>query len=399
MKKALSVKASQVKPSATLAIDAKFKQMKEDGLDVVGFGAGEPDFDTPEFIKAAAVEALQKGYTKYTPASGMLSLKKAICEKLKKDNGLFYEPDQIVVSNGAKHALYNAFVTLCNPGDEVILPAPYWVSYFELIKMADAKPVIIAADASTHFKILPSQLRAAITDKTKAFVLNSPCNPTGMVYTEAELRELAMICEEYEIYVISDEIYEKLIYDGLRHVSIASFGDKIKDLTVVINGASKSYSMTGWRIGYSASNSEIATAMGNYQSHAASNPNTIAQYAALAAISGSQLEVEKMREAFLKRRDYMVNRIGTIKEVSCIKPSGAFYVMMNIGSLIGREMYGVKIKNADDFCEVFLEVAGVALVPCTAFAMPNYVRWSYATSRKNIEEGLTRLEKFIALKY
>jgi aspartate aminotransferase len=329
----------------------------------------------------------------------MVILKKAICEKLKKDNGLSYELSQIVVSNGAKHALYNTFMAICNPGDEVILPAPYWVSYFELIKMADAKPVVIATDDTTHFKISPQELREAITDKTKAFVLNSPSNPTGMVYTEEELRELAAICEEHDIYVISDEIYEKLIYDGLKHVSIASFGEKIKDLTIVINGVSKSYSMTGWRIGYSASNKEIATAMSNYQSHAASNPNTIAQYAALEALKGPQTEVENMRLAFLRRRDFMVERLNTIDCVSCIKPNGAFYVMMNIDALIGKEMYGISIKNADDFCEKFLEVAGVALVPCTSFAMPNYVRWSYATSRKNIEEGLLRLEKFIKLQY
>lgn len=399
MKKMLSVKAARVEPSATLAIDAKFKQMKEDGMDVVGFGAGEPDFDTPEFIKAAAVEALKNGHTKYTPASGMVSLKKAICEKLKRDNGLEYKPSQIVVSNGAKHALYNTFVALCNPGDEVILPAPYWVSYFELIKMADAKPVVIHTDESTHFKISPQELREAITDKTKAFVLNSPGNPTGMVYSEEELRELAAICVEHEIYVLSDEIYEKLIYDGLKHVSIASFGDKIKDLTIVINGVSKSYSMTGWRIGYSASNQEIASAMSNYQSHAASNPNTIAQYAALTALNGPQDEVESMRQAFCRRRDYMVERLNTIDHVSCIKPNGAFYVMMNIDELIGKSMYGTIIKNADDFCQRFLEVAGVALVPCTAFDMPNYARWSYATSRKNIEEGLSRLEKFIKQQY
>jgi aspartate aminotransferase len=399
MKKALSIKACRVEPSATLAIDSKFKQMKQDGMDVVGFGAGEPDFDTPEFIKDAAIQALKNGHTKYTPASGMVDLKKAICEKLQKDNGLSYEPSQIVVSNGAKHALYNTFVALCNPGDEVILPAPYWVSYFELIKMADGKPVVIFADETTGFKISPQQLREAITDKTKALVLNSPSNPTGMIYTEEELREIAAICEENEIYVISDEIYEKLIYDGLKHVSIASLGEKIKDLTIVINGVSKSYSMTGWRIGYSASNKEIATAIANYQSHAASNPNTIAQYAALEAISGPQTEVDNMRDAFVQRRDYMVERINTIDGVSCIKPNGAFYVMMNIDGLIGKEMYGTKINNADDFCQKFLEVAGVALVPCTSFGMPNYVRWSYATAPKNIEEGLLRLEKFIKLQY
>jgi len=399
MKKTLSAKAARVQPSATLTIDAKFKQMKDDGMDVVGFGAGEPDFDTPDFIKEAAVQALKDGHTKYTPASGLLKLRTAICEKLEKDNKITYKPSQIVVSNGAKHALYNALVVLCNPGDEVILSAPYWVSYYELIQMADATPVVLQTTQAAQFKISEKDLEAVITDKTKAIILNSPSNPTGMIYTKEELEKIARICEKHNIYVISDEIYEKLIYDDEEHVSIASLGDKIKELTIVINGVSKSYAMTGWRIGYTASNQEIATAMANYQSHAASNPNTIAQHATLAALEGPQDEVERMRQAFSVRRDHMVEKLNAIDGVSCTKPNGAFYVMMNIEKLLGKELYGKTIVNADDFCTTFLEVAGVALVPCTAFGAPTHVRWSYATSRANIDEGLSRLEKFIHNQY
>ncbi|MGI6031465.1 MAG: pyridoxal phosphate-dependent aminotransferase [Eubacteriales bacterium] len=399
MCKPLSIKASAVQPSATLSIDSKFKQMKADGMDVVGFGAGEPDFDTPQHIKDAAVEALNKGFTKYTPASGMLELKKAICEKFERDNGLHYEPNQIVVSNGAKHSLFNALNALCNTGDEVIIPSPFWVSYTEMIYMADAIPVPIETTEAAEFKITPLQLQEAITPRTKVLMLNSPCNPTGMIYSEKELRAIADICVENDIYVISDEIYEKLIYDGQSHVSIASFNDRIKDLTIVINGVSKSYAMTGWRIGYSASNPRIARVMSNFQSHAASNPNSIAQYATIAALRGPQDEVEKMRVAFGKRRDYMVERMNSIDKVHCIKPHGAFYVMMNLSKLIGTKLYGHTIHNADDFCQLFLDKAGVALVPGTSFHAPHHCRWSYATSRKNIEEGLTRLEKFLNEEY
>ncbi len=390
----LSIKNMAISPSPTLAIDSKFKEMKANGVDVVGFGAGEPDFDTPENIKNAAIEAIKEGFTRYTPASGTLELKKAVAEKFKNDNGLAYEPSQIVVSNGAKHSLVNAFSAILNPGDEVIIPAPFWVSYPEMVKMADGTPKFIYTTEEDNFKFSISQLKEAITDKTKALILNSPSNPTGMVYTKEELKAIADVCVENNIYVISDEIYEKLIYEG-EHVSIASFNEKIYDLTITINGMSKSYAMTGWRIGFAAANPQIAKIMANIQSHAASNPNSIAQKAALAGLTGPQDNIDAMVKVFKERRDYMVERINNIDGVSCIKPNGAFYVMMNIKALYGKELYGQVIDSADKFAELFLEHAKVAVVPGTGFGADGYVRWSYATSKENIKEGLDRLEKFL----
>ena len=391
----LSRKALQVSASPTLAIDAKFKAMKADGIDVIGFGCGEPDFDTPDNIKAAAIKAIEEGHTKYTPASGTLALKQAICDKLKRDNGLDYKPSNIVVSNGAKHSLLNAFNAIINPGDEIIVPAPYWVSYTEMIKMADGVPVIIETKEEDDFKFTAQQLRDAITPKTKALVLNSPSNPTGMLYGEAELREIAEIAVENDIFVVADEIYEKLIYDGKQHVSIASFNEEIKDRTIIINGVSKSYAMTGWRIGFTAANEAVTKAMANMQSHAASNPSSISQAAALEAYNGEQETVEEMRKVFEERRNYMVDRINSIAGVSCRKPEGAFYVMMNIKEVFGREICGKVINSSDDFCEVLLENSLVALVPGSGFGIEGYVRWSYATSMENIEKGLDRLEEFL----
>ncbi|MBR5517686.1 MAG: pyridoxal phosphate-dependent aminotransferase [Clostridia bacterium] len=391
----LSRKALQVSASPTLAIDAKFKAMKADGIDVIGFGCGEPDFDTPDNIKAAAIKAIEEGQTKYTPASGTLALKQAICDKLKRDNGLDYKPSNIVVSNGAKHSLLNAFNAIINPGDEIIVPAPYWVSYTEMIKMADGVPVIIETKEEDNFKFTAQQLRDAITPKTKALVLNSPSNPTGMLYGEAELREIAEIAVENDIFVVADEIYEKLIYDGKEHVSIASFNDEIKDRTIIINGVSKSYAMTGWRIGFTAANEAVTKAMANMQSHAASNPSSISQAAALEAYNGEQETVEEMRKVFEERRNYMVDRINSIAGVSCRKPEGAFYVMMNIKEVFGREICGKVINTSDDFCEVLLENSLVALVPGLGFGIEGYVRWSYATSMENIVKGLDRLEAFL----
>ena len=391
----LSRKALQVSASPTLAIDAKFKAMKADGIDVIGFGCGEPDFDTPDNIKAAAIKAIREGQTKYTPASGTLALKQAICDKLKRDNGLDYKPSNIVVSNGAKHSLLNAFNAIINPGDEIIVPAPYWVSYTEMIKMADGVPVIIETKEEDDFKFTAQQLRDAITPKTKALVLNSPSNPTGMLYGEAELREIAEIAVENDIFVVADEIYEKLIYDGKEHVSIASFNDEIKDRTIIINGVSKSYAMTGWRIGFTAANEAVTKAMANMQSHAASNPSSISQAAALEAYNGEQETVEEMRKVFEERRNYMVDRINSINGVSCRKPEGAFYVMMNIKEVFGREICGKVINTSDDFCEVLLENSLVALVPGSGFGIEGYVRWSYATSMENIVKGLDRLEAFL----
>ncbi|HPD01462.1 MAG TPA: pyridoxal phosphate-dependent aminotransferase, partial [Acetivibrio sp.] len=316
----LSIKALSISPSSTLAIDAKAKKMKAEGIDIIGFGAGEPDFDTPAHIKEAAKKALDEGFTKYTPASGTLELKQAICNKFKRDNGLDYKPSNIVVSNGAKHSLVNAFQAICNPGDEVIITTPAWVSYPEMVKLADAVSVYINTTEEEGFKFTIDKLEKAITDKTKAIIMNSPSNPTGMIYSEEELKAVADLAVSKGIYVISDEIYEKLIYDGYKHVSIASFNDKIKDLTIVVNGVSKSYSMTGWRIGYTASNEQIAKVMSNMQSHATSNPNSIAQKAALAALEGPQEIIDTMAAEFVKRRDYMVDRINSIEGLSCIKP-------------------------------------------------------------------------------
>ncbi|MDK2932612.1 MAG: aspartate aminotransferase [Clostridiales bacterium] len=391
----LSKKALAISPSSTLAIDAKFKSMKANGIDVVGFGAGEPDFDTPVHIKEAAIQAINEGYTKYTPASGMPQLKEAICQKFKNDNGLDYQPEQIVISNGAKHSLVNTFMAICDPGDEVIIPTPFWVSYPEMVKLADGVPVYIHTTEENDFKFTIEDLRKAITPRTRALILNSPSNPTGMVYTAEELKAIAQIAVENNIYIVSDEIYEKLIYDEITHTSIATFGNEIKELTIVINGVSKTYAMTGWRIGYTASNAKIAKVMSNLQSHATSNPNSIAQIAAIAALNGPQTDVEVMKKAFVERRNYMVERINSIEGLSCRKPQGAFYVMMNIKSTFNKEFYGKVINNSDQFAEMLLEKAKVALVPGSGFGAEGYVRWSYATSMVNIIEGLNRVEKFL----
>ena len=394
----LSNKARAISSSPTLAIDAKFKQMKANGEDVVGFGCGEPDFDTPQYIKDAAIAAINSGKTKYTPAAGTLELRKAVAEKFKRENGLDYEPTDIVISNGAKHSLMNALTAILNPGDEVIIPAPFWVSYPELIKLADGIPVIINTKEENEFKAKAEDLRRALTPKTKAIILNSPSNPTGMVYTKEELKEIADFAVENNLYVVSDEIYEHLIYEG-DHISIASFNDKIKALTIVINGVSKTYAMTGWRIGYAAAAPEIAKIMSNVQSHASSNPNSIAQAATVAALNGGDEEIERMRRHFKNRRDYMVEAINSIDGVSCRMPHGAFYIMMNIGELIGKIYYGKIINNSDDFAELFLEKAKVAVVPGTGFGAADFVRWSYATSMDNIVEGIQRLKNFLENKY
>lgn len=390
----ISEKAKGISPSKTLAIDAKFKQMKAEGVDVVGFGAGEPDFDTPQYIKDAAIKAICEGKTKYTPAAGTVELRKAICKKLKDENGLDYAPEQIVVSNGAKHSLVNVFQAILNPGDEVIIPAPFWLSYPEMVKLADGVPVVLNTTEANQFKFTAEEFRAAITPKTRALVLNSPSNPTGMVYTKEELYALAEVAIENNIYVVSDEIYEHLIYEG-KHVSIATASQAMKDLTIIVNGVSKTYAMTGWRIGYTASPAPIAKVMSNIQSHATSNPNSIAQVATIAALGGGQEEIAVMKKAFAERRDYMVDRINSIEGISCLKPNGAFYVLMNISKLKGRTMGGKVINSSDDFAEVLLESAKVALVPCSGFGADDFVRWSYATSMENIKEGIDRVEKFI----
>lgn len=391
----ISKKYASVSASPTLAIDAKFKQMKADGMDVVGFGAGEPDFDTPQFIKDAAIKAINEGMTKYTPASGTLALKKAVCDKFKKHNGLEYTPEQIVISNGAKHSLVNALGAILNPGDEVIILAPFWVSYSEMVKLRDGVPVIVEATEEENFLCSAEKIEKAITDKTRAIIVNSPSNPTGMVYSEEELRKIADLAVKHNIYVISDEIYEHLIYDGQKHVSIASFNEDIKRLTIVVNGVSKTYAMTGWRIGFTASSPEIAKAMSNVQSHESSNPNSIAQEAARAALEGPEDELKAMISEFSSRRLHMVERISKINGVSCLNPKGAFYIMMNIKELYGKKCGDVVIDSADTFAQCFLDKQLVAVVPGTGFYAPGYVRWSYATSLKNIDAGMDRLEEFI----
>lgn len=390
----LSEKYRSVSPSSTLAIDSKYKEMKKSGLDVVGFGAGEPDFDTPRHIKDAAIKAINDGFTKYTPASGTLDLKKAICDKFKRENGLDYTVKNIVVSNGAKHALLNALGAIVNPGDEVLFSSPYWVSYKEMVKISDGVPVIIDTREEDNFKFTAEELEAAITDKTKALILNTPSNPTGMVYSESELAAIAEVVKKHDLFVISDEIYEHLIYDMERPRSIATI-DGMKDRTIVVNGVSKTFAMTGWRIGYTAANEEITSLMANVQSHYTSNPNSIAQVAALAALTGPMDSVIEMKKAFNERRLYMVERMNKIPGVSCIKPEGAFYVMMNISALKGKKIDGKTIKTSDDFAGAFLEKELVAVVPCSGFGNDNFVRWSYATSMDNIKKGLDRLEKFI----
>lgn len=393
--KELSTLALDVQASTTMAIDAMAKQMKADGIDVIGFGAGEPDFNTPDFIKQAGIEAIEHNVTRYTPASGTLELKQAICYRMKEDCGLDYTPSQVVVSSGAKHNCYLALRALVNPGDEVILPAPYWVSYLELIKMVGGVPVVVTAEEHTPFKITPEQLAAAITPKTKCMILNNPSNPTGMVYTKEELEAMARVCVEHDIYVIADEIYYSLMYDGLEFTSFASLGEDVKERTILVNGVSKAYAMTGWRIGYCIASEPIAKVMANFVSHSTGSPSAISQHASVMALTGPQDEVEVMRQAFEERRNYLVERMNSIEGISCIRPQGAFYVMMNMTGLVGRTICGERIETADDFSSAFLKHGLVATVPCTGFGAPHYVRWSYATSMDNIKKGLDRLEEFL----
>lgn len=394
--KELSTIAQAVQASTTMAIDAMFKQMKADGIDVIGFGAGEPDFDTPEHIKQAGIQAILENKTRYTPAAGLLELRKAICGRLQEEFNLHYTPSQVVVSNGAKHIVYEALRALVNPGDEVILPAPYWVSYYELIKMVGGVPVVVNASEAENFKLTAEKLAAAITPKTKALILNNPSNPTGMLYGREELQSIAELCVARDVYIIADEIYCSLVYDNRSFTSIASLGEQIKEQTILINGVSKSYAMTGWRIGYAACNERIAKVMANYISHCTGSPSTISQWATLEALNGSQSEVEEMRKAFEERRNYLVKRMNAIPGVSCLVPEGAFYVMMNLDQLLGKTIQGVLIQSADDFAKAFLEKGLVAVVPCTGFGAPSFVRWSYATSLDNIKAGLDRLEAFLA---
>lgn len=391
----VSSRAAGVVGSVTLEIDAKAKKMKADGIDVVGFGAGEPDFPTPQFVIDAAKDALDKGLTRYTPAAGLMELRQAICDKLQKDNGISYAPAQIVVSNGAKHALYNTFQAILEPGDEVLIPSPYWVSYPEMVKMAGGVPVFVPGAAEDGFKPSLSALRAACTPRTVAMILNSPSNPTGAIYTREELEGIAALAVEKQFYVISDEIYEELTYDGAQHISIASLGEDIYQQTIVINGMSKAHAMTGWRIGYSAAPVPVAKVIANYQSHATSNANTIAQWASVAALTGPRDDLEAMVREFAARRDYLCDRIEAIPGLGCVRPGGAFYVMMRVSGLYGKSYEGQTISNSMDFAGVLLDQAQVAVVPGVAFGADEYVRLSYATSRENIEKGMDRIAAFV----
>lgn len=391
----ISQRCQRVTGSLTLAIDAKAKEMKQKGIDVVGFGAGEPDFDTPEHIRKAAKDALDLGKTRYTPAAGMPELRQAICDKLKRDNGLDYVPQQIVVSNGAKHSLFNSFQALLEEGDEVIVPGPYWVSYPEIVRMAGGVPVIVEGREENNFKPTIDDFRAAVTDKTRAVVINSPNNPNGFVFTREELQAIGDLAIEKDLSIVSDEIYEFLVYDGAEHISIASLSPEIKERTIVINGMSKAYAMTGWRIGYTASPLNAAKAMTNFQSHSTSCPNSIAQYAALTALSGPDDQLKSMVAEFDRRRRRIVELINEIPGLSCKPPKGAFYVMMNIGGVFGRRYNGAPIVDSMSFTQLLLDNSHVAVVPGAGFGADAYVRLSYATSMENIEKGLARIKKFV----
>lgn len=391
----LADRVLKVEASVTLAITAKAKAMKKEGIDVVSFGAGEPDFDTPENIKKAAIDSINAGFTKYTPAPGIPELKQAVADYFKRTLDLDYSADQVIIGVGGKHVIYNIMMALLNPGDEVLIPAPYWVSYPEQAKLADATPVIMKTKEENGFKVTADELKAAITPKTRLFILNSPSNPTGMVYSREELQALVPILEEKNVMVLSDEIYDRIVYDGLEHVSIAQLGDKIKELTILANGASKTYSMTGWRIGYAAAQIDIIKAMGKIQSQSTSNPTSIAQKAALEALTGPQDAVQVMLKAFTERRDYIVDRLNKIDGITCIKPEGAFYVFPNISGCFGKTLGGKKINGSLDFCDYLLDSVKVAAVPGIGFGEDECMRLSYATSMDAIKEGIDRIEKAV----
>ncbi len=381
----LATRVQELTPSLTLAIDSKAKALKAEGIDVCGFGAGEPDMDTPEHIKAAAIEALQSGFTKYTPSSGMPELRQAISEKFKADNGLEYKPSQIIVSNGAKQSCFNAIAAVCDPGDEVIIPAPYWLSYPEMVRLAGAEPVIVQTTQENSWKMTAEDFENAMTPRTKMVIINSPGNPTGSMYTREELRAISEVAAEEDIYILSDEIYEKLTYDGAEHVSIGSLTPEAYDLTITVNGFSKAYAMTGWRLGYLGAPESIAKAIDSMQSHSTSNPCSFAQKGALAALKGDQQCVSDMREEFNIRREYMFDRLSSISGLTAVKPQGAFYILVNVGS------FGLKSQN---FADRLLSKANVAVVPGVAFGDDRTIRLSYATSLDVIKTGLDRIEEF-----
>jgi aspartate aminotransferase len=392
----LAKRTQSIKPSPTLAMNAKAKALKAAGEDIINFGVGEPDFDTPENIKEAAIKAIKDGFTKYTPASGIDDLKTAIIEKFRSDNSLSYEKEEILVSCGAKHSLYNIAEALFEKGDEVVIPSPYWVSYPDQVLLNDATPVIVETDESSSFKIAPDRLMKSLSDKTKAIVLNSPSNPTGLAYDKESLEKIAEIAVKHNLYIISDEIYEKLVYDGFRHFSIASLGAEIKQRTVVVNGLSKSHSMTGWRIGFTGGPKDITKAMTNIQSQSTSNPTSISQKAAVEALTGPQDFLPVMMTEFDKRRKYMVERLNNMDGVTCQTPVGAFYAFPNISAHFGKKFNNSSINNSLELSTYFLEQAKVAMVPGSAFGDDKYIRLSYATSMDNIKKGLDRIEESLS---
>ena len=396
MNRRIASRMSAISHSLTLAITAKAKAMKAAGEPVVSFGVGEPDFNTPKNIIDAAKAALDKGYTKYTPSSGLLPLRKAICEKFKKDNGLDYDPSQIIVSDGAKHSIFNACFALIEEGDEVIIPAPYWLTYPEVVKVCGGVPVYLECRKEDKFKFTPARLAAAITPKTKMLIFNSPSNPTGAVYTEEEVRAIAKKKKKKEIFVLSDEIYEKLCYDGVKPFSVAACSEKMKELTVTVNGVSKTYAMTGWRVGYLAAPKDVAKAIDSFQSHATSNACSISQYAAIEALASPAEEVQKMVDVFAERREKMLARIEKIDGVSAVEPYGAFYVMLVIGDLYGKSYKGKKIDGSIAFSDALLEAEKVATVPGISFGADDCLRLSYSLSSEDIEEGLNRIERFVS---
>lgn len=392
----LSQRARALAPSPTMAIDARAKQLVSEGLDVINFSVGEPDFDTPETAKQGGIEAIRAGFTKYTPAAGTLELRKAIVKKLQEENGLEYTPEQIVVSNGGKQALYNAYLVLCDPGDEVIVQAPYWVSYPEMIKLAGGVPVVVETDESTGFKMTPEMIREKLTPRTKIINLNSPSNPTGATYTPAELKAIAELAVEKNLLVISDEIYEKLIYDDAEFVSFAALSPEVKKLTVTVNGFSKAYAMTGWRMGWTASETPVAKAMSALQSQTTSGPSSITQKAALAAYQGDQSFLKEMVAEFDRRRQYMLERLRAMPGVRVdVVPQGAFYLFPNVSGLFGATIRGKRIENSDDLGMVLLEEAQIAAVPGSGFGAPANIRFSYATAMERIREGMDRMEALL----
>ncbi|WP_142385121.1 pyridoxal phosphate-dependent aminotransferase [Cytobacillus massiliigabonensis] len=387
----LAHRVKSLTPSSTLAITAKAKELKAQGFDVIGLGAGEPDFNTPQHIIDAAVQSMNEGHTKYTPSAGLPALKKEIVNKFAQDQGITYDSSEIIVTNGAKHALYTLFQALLDEGDEVIIPTPYWVSYPEQVKLAGGLPVYIEGKEENDYKITPEQLTSALSKKTKAVIINSPSNPTGMLYSQAELEAIGEVCLKHEILIISDEIYEKLIYGTNKHVSIAQLSPELKEQTIIINGVSKSHSMTGWRIGYAAGNKELIKAMTNLASHSTSNPTTTAQYGSIAAYAGSQEMLQEMREAFEHRLNTIYDKLIAIPGFTCIKPQGAFYLFPNVSKACELTGY----ENVDDFSQALLEEAMVAVIPGSGFGAPNNIRLSYATSLDLLEEAVRRMHQFV----